>query len=172
MNILRWLLILPVSILCSIIFPYLYQQIAELFVSKNTFADSYLLNGTNFFLQGILFIVPAYFVAPKFKIQTLKIFLILWILIVVFGDYYLYSTNRENVGVWNSLLRIFGALLAYLNIILEHKDETIHLNDENTQESKKTNNNDQQPTLTRSQIILLRVMKKRAENKDQNTNAK
>jgi hypothetical protein len=137
MNILRWLLILPISILCSIIFPYLYQQIAEIFVSKNTFEESYLLNGANFFLQGILFIVPAYFVAPKFKIQTLKILLILWSIVVVVGDYYLYSTTRENIGIWNSILRIIGASLAYLNITLEHKDELITIQKpENNQELK------------------------------------
>ncbi|OAB29810.1 hypothetical protein SAMN05444395_107183 [Flavobacterium fryxellicola] len=168
MNILRWLLLLPISILCSIIFPYLYKQIVELFVSENTFADSYLLNGANFFLQGTLFIVSTYFIAPKFKIQTLKIFLILWFLTVVFGDYYLYSTHRENIGIWNSLLRIIGALLAYINITLEHKDETIHLINETNEETKqeKPNNNNDQPKLTRSQTILLRVMKMRAENKE------
>lgn len=140
----------------------MYQQIAGLFVSENTFADSYLLNGTNFFLQGILFIVPVYFIAPNFKIQTLKIFLILWILVVVFGDYYLYSTNRENIGIWNSLLRIIGASLAYINITLEHKDETIHLNDEINEETKQ-----QKPinlTETERQILINQIKEKASKN--------
>ena len=94
-------------------------------MSKNTFADTFILSGTSFFLQGIFFIVPTYFIVPKYKIQTLKVFLIIWILVVVLGDYYLYITKRENVGIWNSILRVLGALMAYLNILLEHKDETI-----------------------------------------------
>lgn len=125
MNILRWIFLLPIAILCSIIFPYLFQQLVEIFVSKNTFADTFILNGSYFFLQGIFFIVPTYFIVPKYKIQTLKVFLIIWLLVVVLGDYYLYITKRENVGIWNSILRVLGALMACLNIILEHKDETI-----------------------------------------------
>lgn len=172
MNTIRWIFLLPISILSSIIFPYFYQKIAELFVSVNTFTDSFFLNGTNFFLQGIFFIVPAYFIAPKFKIQTLKIFLILWIFIVVFGDYYLYHTNRENVGVLNSIIRIVGALLAYVNITLENNDEKIILNNENIEEIQEPKQDNQQQKLTRSQIILLKVMKERAENKERNTKKK
>ncbi|MFT5760923.1 MAG: hypothetical protein ACI8WA_000024 [Polaribacter sp.] len=122
MNILRWILVLPVSIICSIIFPYLYQQLVQLFLSSNTFANSFLLNGSLFLLQGLFFIVPVYLIAPKFKIQTLNIFLIIWVLIVIVGDYYLFSTNRENVGIWNSVLRIIGAFLCYINIKLSEKE--------------------------------------------------
>lgn len=141
----------------------MYQQIARLFVSENAFADSYILNGTNFFLQGILFIVPVYFIAPKFKIQTLKIFLILWILVVVFGDYYLYSTNRENIGIWNTLLRIIGASLAYINITLEHKNENIHLinkiNEESIEEEKQI-----KLTETERQILINRIKENASKN--------
>jgi len=117
----------------------MYQLLVEFVVTKNTFEDSFFLSGLNFFLQGIFFIVFAYFISPKFKIKTLKIFLILWILIVVVGDYYLYYKNMQNVGIWNSILRILGALLAYLNITLEHKNEVVMLNNEETTEKKQIN---------------------------------
>jgi hypothetical protein len=121
MNILRWILVLPISVISSIIFPYLYQIIIEFFIDKETFAGSFFLNGANFLIQGIFFIVPAYLIAPKFKKHTLTIMLFIWILIVVIGDYYLYSNNRENISIWNSILRIIGAVLAYINIKLSEK---------------------------------------------------
>lgn len=92
----------------------------------------------------------------------MKIFLILWILVVVFGDYYLYSTNRENIGIWNSLLRIIGASLAYINITLEHKDETIHLSDEINEETKQ-----EKPiklTETERQIIINQIKENASKN--------
>lgn len=136
MNILRWILVLPISIICSIIFPYLYQIIIEFIIDKETFAGSFFLNGTNFFLQGIFFIVPAYLIVPKFKIQTLKLLLVIWVLFIFFGESYLYNKNLENTGVWNSILRVIGALLAYFNIILKHKEETINTNAKILQEKE------------------------------------
>lgn len=121
MNILRWFLILPISILSSIFFPYLYQQIVELFISKNSFAGSFIIDGASFFLQGLFFMVPVYLIAPKFKNIVLIVFLILWIFTVIFGNYYLYNINRDYVGFWNSFLRVLGALLAFINIKLSNK---------------------------------------------------
>lgn len=180
MNTIRWIIILPISITCSIIFPYLYQLLVEIFIEENTFADSFFLNGTNFILQGIFYIVPVYFLAPKYKSQTLKLFLILWIVIVIVGDYYLYYTNRENVGVWNSLLRIIGALLAYINIVLEHKNEIIDLSNENNEKTKQekiiklTQTENQKPNLdwtfenlSKNQLGMLKFqMKKKNQQKE------
>jgi hypothetical protein len=146
-------------------------------VSENTFADSFLLNGINFFLQGLLFIVPAYFIAPKYKIQTLKIFLILWILVVVFSEYYLHSTIIGNVGIWNSILRIIGASLAYLNITLEHKDETIHLKHEKiTNESlKEIENINPKTPISRIEVLKILAFKRvldKKKDKEKNNNSK
>ena len=94
MNILRWFLILPISILSSIFFPYLYQQIVELFISKNSFAGSFIIDGASFFLQGLFFMVSVYLITPKFKNTVLIVFLILWIFTVIFGNYYLYNINN------------------------------------------------------------------------------
>jgi hypothetical protein len=121
MKYLRYIFALPISIICTVVFPYLYVLLIDTVIFDNSFAKLFIFDGTPFILQGIIFIIPAYFIIPKFKNQAMIVFLILWYVVVIFGDSYLYNTNSSNVGAWNSFLRLLGATLASLNIFLESR---------------------------------------------------
>ena len=118
-NALLWISIIPVSILCSFLIPIVYEKIVGLVISPESWASTYISTYAASFFQGILFVVPSYFLAPKYKKQTALIMVFLCAIFMITGQI-LYSkyTGAEMVYI-PITISIIGAILAYINLSLD-----------------------------------------------------
>ncbi len=112
-NSLLWISIIPISIICSIFIPEIYKRFILFFISEeDTIVSTILIKWTLFFLQGALAIMPAFFLAPKHKIKAAGILCVVFVLISIYGEYYLRQHN-SGIGYLQVFARILGSVMAY-----------------------------------------------------------
>ena len=121
MNALRWIFILPLCFLISIIFSYVNTFFVGFFIDPDSKIWKTIFEIFFNWTQGYFFVSAAFVIAPKFKIQTTLIFLILWTLFVIISTKLLILNNLEHLPLFDCIILIMGGLSAYLSIKFEKK---------------------------------------------------
>ena len=119
-NFLLWISILPISILLSFFVPLAYEKVINLIVSPESSANLYIVTYASSFFQGILFVVPSYFLAPRFKEQTALVMVFVFALLMIVGQVLYTNYTKTEMIYIPIIISILGAVLAYINLSLEN----------------------------------------------------
>jgi hypothetical protein len=112
--ILKWIFILPICILGSYLLPYITTIGLGLYINPDDKFWRFLINLISQFSQGGIFVGLSYAIAPKFKKETIFVFLILLFIYVLLLAYYLITNNvLEYIDWFGCLLLISGGIYGY-----------------------------------------------------------
>jgi len=112
--VLRWISILPLAFVLSILIPNIYQWIVSLFIPNNGFIHTFSYEYIAFYIGGTMFVIPS-LIAPKYIKETSLILTTTFIVGAIVNVF----LNRNSDGMFEILLQstfgIIGALIMIYN---------------------------------------------------------
>lgn len=120
MKAMRWILVLPVSLLSSIFVALLGSLIFG--TATNVVGETPFLSGHSilYFFQGLFFIVPIPFVAPSYKYKATLVGFGLYVSIMLINGFYFNSKYGIDTNWAQTILGIVGASMATAEVSLSN----------------------------------------------------